>query len=40
MSFSFETPSLSDIFRRWPVIGVLVGGFLGFLMGVLFHAIQ
>jgi hypothetical protein len=40
MSFSFETPSLSDIFRRWPVLGVLVGSIFGFLLGILFHAIQ
>jgi hypothetical protein len=40
MSFSFETPSLSDIFRRWPAVAVIVGGGLGFLMGLLVHALH
>lgn len=34
-----EMPSVTDILRRWPVLGVLIGAIFGALLGTLGHSI-
>jgi hypothetical protein len=36
---NLETPSASDILRKWPVLGVLVGALFGLILGALGNSI-